>query len=129
VLGDRAREVLAARGAERLHELALEHADLAAGGAADAARAGEAVPRAREREQRRAAAVTMGGEHRADAAVVVGVGADDDRVGPDAVEHRLARGHRQGVDGAAEVGDRVALPSHGGHGMGRGRLRQGIPCP
>ena len=74
----------------------------------------EGVPRAGEREEARAAAVAVRGEHRADAAVAVGVGADDDRVLADAVEHGPPRALRQPVDCGLQPGDRVARPApHG----------------
>ena len=49
------------------------------------------------------------GEHRADAAVAVHVGADDDPlVAAHAGEHRLARCHRQAVDRQAQALDGAA---------------------
>ena len=49
------------------------------------------------------------GEHRADAAAAVGVGADDDPLAREhAVEHRLARGYGQAVDRQAQALDRAA---------------------
>ena len=72
-------------------EVVLEGADLAAGGAAGLALvgAGEGVPGAGEGAEVGAAAVAVRGEHRADAAALVDVGADDDAVGADAAEHGL----------------------------------------
>ena len=60
---------------------------------------------------------TVRGEHRADAAMAVRVGAHDDPiVASDSLEHGLARSHRQGVDRAPQVRDApaggVAIPSH-----------------
>jgi hypothetical protein len=72
----------------------------------------EAVPRVGERDQARASSAAMGGQHRADAAVARGVGADDDVVGADAFEHRHARLDRQAVDGLPQVLDGVPLASH-----------------
>ena len=60
---------------------ARERAHLALGRPAGAAaRAGEAVPGAREAAEVGAAAAAVRGEHRADAAPAIGVGADDDPV-------------------------------------------------
>src|SRR5215208_2456899 len=56
----------------------------------------------------------MRGEHRADSAAAVGVGADDDRVGADPLEHRLAGPRRQAVDCGSQPADRVARLPHGG---------------
>ena len=47
-----------------------------------------------EREQRHAPAVAMRGEHRADPAAAVRVGAGDDRMRADSLEHRGAGGRR-----------------------------------
>ena len=71
-------------------EVALEGADLAAGGAAGLALvgAGEGVPGAGEGAEVGAAAVAVCREHRADAAALVDVCADDHAVGADAAEHR-----------------------------------------
>jgi hypothetical protein len=62
----------------------------------------------REGHEARPLAVAVGGEHRADPAVAVGVGADDDVVRPDAAEHRLPGRERKAVDGAAEIRDERA---------------------
>ena len=88
--------------------LATQHAHLSLGGPARALGAGEVVPRAGEGKQGHPPAVAVGGEHRADPAAAVGVGAADDRVRADAVKHRDAGGLRQRPDGALERGDRVA---------------------
>ena len=89
----------------------------------------EAVPGAGEGEEARAAAVAVRGEHRADAAVVVGVGADHDRVGAHAVEHRAPGVDRQAVDCAPELGDRVG-PPHGPADSTRAvAARQASPPP
>ena len=69
-------------------------------------------PRSGRRPASGAAAVAVRGQHRADAAAVVGVGADDDRVRADAVEHRLARAHGQGVDGPPRLADSVVFLPH-----------------
>ena len=71
-------------------------------------RARERVPRAAERQQGHAAAVAVRGEHRADPAAAVGVGAGDDRMRADSLQHRGLRGRRERPDGALERGDRVA---------------------
>ncbi len=71
-------------------EEGAERADFAAGGAAGALGAGVGVPGAGEGGDGGAAAVSVRGEHRADAAGVgVDVGADDDPVRLDAAKHRL----------------------------------------
>ena len=65
---------------------------------------GVAVPGAREAGEVGAAAVAVGGEHRADAAVAVRVGADDDaavRRIPSSIARRVVE--RQAVDGEAQV--------------------------
>ncbi len=108
VLGDRGAEVGLAQ--DRRLELVFQHAQLAGRGTARALGAGEAIPRVRERDEARAAAVAVRGEHRADPAGAVAVGADDDLVGANAFEHRLARAHRQAVDGKAQVVDRRVVP-------------------
>jgi hypothetical protein len=117
VLGDRrgqrpalGRVVL---GEDRGLEVRLEDAQLARRRATDGGRARERIPRPAERQVGRAAAVAVRGEHRADAAAAVGVGAGDDGVRSDSGEHRLARAHRQTPDGALQGGDRVARPAHG----------------
>jgi hypothetical protein len=48
------------------------------------------------------------GKHRADSALAVGVGADDDAVVLDALEHRPARLQRQAVDRCAQVSGGLA---------------------
>jgi len=113
MLGDRRAEVGLDLGGQRRLEQVLERPQLALRGAADRAGAREGVPRAGERDEAGPAAVAVGGQHRADAAAVVRVGADDDRMGADAVEHRLPRARRQAVDGRPEAADRVARLPHG----------------
>src|SRR5919197_2265924 len=80
-----------------------ERVELALGGRPGSPRARVPVPRAGEAGEARAAAVPMRGEHRADAALPVGVGADDDAVRLHAGEHGPARLHRKAVDGDAKV--------------------------
>lgn len=75
-------------------EVDAEHAQLVLGGSPGPAPPppvprGEAVPGVGEADEVRPTPVAMGGEHRADP-VPGGVGADDDVVGGDAREHRLA---------------------------------------
>src|SRR3954469_7410524 len=84
-LGDDGAEVglLVERGLEQLGE----DAQLAWRDAPDRLGLRERVPRAREAEEARAAALAVRGEHRADAAAAVRIGAGDDRVGRDAFEH------------------------------------------
>src|SRR4051794_14725751 len=110
VLGDRLAEIDRSVGhlVERSHEQALEDAELARRGAADLVGAREAVPGAREGEEARATTVAVGGEHRADAPAPVGVGADDDRVAPHAVEHGPPCPLGKAVDCSLQPGDRVA---------------------
>ena len=67
----------------------------------------EAVPRVGKADEVRAPAGAVGGEHRADA-LAIAVGADDDVVGGQALEHGHARGARQTLDGQTEVVDRLA---------------------
>ena len=84
-----------------------------------------------KRDEARAAAVAVGGEHRADAAAAVGVGADDDRVGADPLEHRLAGPGRQAVDCGSQPADRVARLPHGrivGRRARRGGKLRKEPC-
>ena len=78
-----------------------------------AAGAGEAVPGLGEGEEVGAPAAAVGGQHRADAAMLVDVGADDDplvgRAGPRASLSRVATGMQsigkaQALDGAAGGG-------------------------
>jgi len=108
--GDRGAEVAPAGrglGGDRLLEVALEDAQLAGRRPARAPRGGEAVPGPREGQEARAPAAAMGGQHRAVAAARL-VGADDDVVLADALQHRLAGPQGQAVDRAAEVFDRGA---------------------
>jgi hypothetical protein len=107
VLGDGAAEIgLGALGEDRGEQVRLERAQLADARPPRALGVREAVPSAREGDEARAPAAAVGGEHRAHAARAVGVGADDDLVGADAGEHRLARAQRQAVDREAQVFDR-----------------------
>src|SRR5207302_9319624 len=97
-------------------ELGGEDPHLALAGAARAtAGAGVSVPSPREAEEIGAAALAMRGEHRADAALAVGVGADDDVVGAHAIEHRDAGRDGQAIDRLAQLLDRASLnlPCHG----------------
>ena len=86
-------------------QVALEGADLAAGGTPGLALvcSGVGVPSPGEGAEVGPAAVAVGGEHRADAAALVHIGADDHAVGANAAEHRGLglRGH--GVDRVAEA--------------------------
>ena len=80
-------------------EARLEHrpqrVELAPGGPSGARRRLRvAVPGAREADEAGAAAVAVRGEHRADAARAVGIGADDDVVSLEPLEHGAARGAR-----------------------------------
>src|SRR5204862_2307373 len=60
---------------------------------------GEAVPGTGEAAEVGPSAAAMGGEHRADAAAAVAVGADDDAVvARQSLEHREPRVERQAVD-------------------------------
>ena len=101
-LGDRAGlgEVV---GREARLEQGAERAQLAAGRQAGALGVRVAVPGAREAGEAGAPAVSVRGEHRADAAVAIHIGADDDRVGVDALQHRLLGPGRQRLDGEAEA--------------------------
>jgi hypothetical protein len=96
--------------------MGLEDEQLALGGTAGSrlalAAEGDPVPRLRERDQARPAAVAMRRQHRADA-LIGGVGADDDVVGRNALEHGDPRVARQAVDGPPEVcNGRSAPGSH-----------------
>ena len=93
-------------------EVAAEGADLARAGAAGALGAGEGVPRLGEGAEVGAAAVAVRRQHRADAAALVGVGADDDAVGADALEHAPLGVCGQGLDGPAQA-LAVTPSSHG----------------
>ena len=85
-------------------EEGAEGAHLAAGGAAGALGAGVGVPGAGEGGDGGAGAVSVRGEHRADASGSgIDVGADDDAVGLDAAEHRFLGVLREALDGNAEV--------------------------
>jgi hypothetical protein len=78
--------------------------DLPAASQARALRARVAVPCASEAREVGAAPVAVRGEHRADASGArVHVGADDDPVLGDALEHRLLRRLGQGVDRPAQA--------------------------
>ena len=58
----------------------------------------------------------------ADAAIAIHVGADDDRSGSDAPEHRLLRAGRQGLDGEPEaLGGVSVAASHGSRDSAHGR--------
>ena len=75
--------------------------------AARALGAGEAVPRAREGDEARAPAVAVGGEHRADAAGAVGVGADDDLVArgcPSSIASRVRSGRQSMARRRSSIG-------------------------
>src|SRR5919204_195065 len=91
-----------------LGEARLEHraqgCELAVGGRAGA-RAGlrVTVPGLGEAREARATAATVRGEHRAHAAAMVSVGADDDPVGLDALEHRQASALGQAIDRDAKL--------------------------
>ena len=83
--------------------------DLSAGREPGAPGGGEGVPGAGEAGEIGATAVAVGGEHRADAAAArVGVGADDDAIPRDALEHRNPGAAGKGVDRAAQAGGAVA---------------------
>ncbi len=78
-------------------------------------RAREAVPRPGEGEEVGAPAAAVGRQHRAHAAVLVHVGADDDPlVVPHALEHRLARCDRHAVDRHPQALDRACCCRGGG---------------
>jgi hypothetical protein len=125
VLGHRRAEVVPAVVArQRGLEQVLEHPQLAQRGGPDVVGAREAVPRAGEREEARAAAVAVRREHRADAAGAVGVGADDDRVAADALEHRPPRVLGEAVDCGSQPADRVARRSHRADGRPAPRRRE-----
>jgi len=104
VLVDGAVQLNVAGAQQAGFELADQDAALTArGGAGVAAGAREAIPGMREGEEVGAPAAAVGGEHRADAAVPVGVGADDDPLGvANAFEHGGAGGERQAVDRQAQ---------------------------
>ena len=116
-------------------EEGAEGAHLAAGGAAGALGAGVGVPGAGEVGDGGAGAVSVRGEHRADAARRgVDVGADDDAVRVDAAEHGFLRVLRKALDGDAKVvcGALAAVLTLGGvaaeggfRGVGAG-LRRGM---
>src|SRR5262249_18735031 len=75
----------------------------------------EPVPGSGERDQARTAPGAMSGEHRAHAAPVR-VGASDDLVCADALEHRDPGSSRQAPDRLPQLADRRALPySHRVH--------------
>ena len=126
------------RGRQLVDEARLEQRDegpeLALGRRARVIGVGVAVPAAREAREVDAAAVAVGGEHRADAAADrVGVGADDDRVVGDAAEHRLAACARHRLDRrpqpqAGVPRSPVATPEHRSAEDGAiGAVRQGVP--
>jgi hypothetical protein len=125
VVGDRPLEragVADGRGGDARLEHRPQRGELALGGAPRVvlARARVAVPGLGELGVVGPAAVAVGGEHRADAALGR-VGADDDRVAGDRVEHRLARLERHAVDRAAELAGWSAQASHRSCGrVGRG---------
>jgi hypothetical protein len=104
VLADSAVEVNVAGAQQACFELPDQDAALAAGGSASVASSvREAIPGAGEGEEVGAPAAAVGGEHRADAAVFVGVGADDDPLGvANALKHGGAGGERQAVDRQAQ---------------------------
>ena len=89
--------------------MGLQDAQLAARGPARALGAGEAVPGVGEGDEARAPAVAVGGEHRADAAVAVGVGADDDVVlrMPSSIASRVRRGRQSMARRRSSIGVRV----------------------
>jgi hypothetical protein len=105
VLVDGAVQLDAGGAQQARFELADQDAALAAGrGASVAPGAREAIPGAREGEEVGASAAAVGGEHRADAAVGVGVGAGDDPPGgADPFEHGLTGGERHAVDRQAQI--------------------------
>src|SRR5690606_30871725 len=111
VLADRDAEIDVLLGEERRLEVAAEDRELAPARLAGPLGDGEAVPRTGERDEVRAAAAAVRGEHRADAPIVVGVRADDDLVRADAVEHRDAGLRRKTVDRESEVVDGRAVAS------------------
>jgi hypothetical protein len=88
-----------------------ERPHLAPGGEPGPLYAGISVPGAGEAREARAAAVSVRGEHRTDAAGrAVDVGADDDRVRLDATEHCVARSARQRLDGETKTLRRITVP-------------------
>jgi hypothetical protein len=104
VLGNRAVEVELRLAQQAALQLPREDAQLSHRGAArSASGASEAVPRPRERQEVRASSSAMGREHRAHAAAAVHVGAGDDALALNPVEHRAASGSRQAVDRATQI--------------------------
>ena len=124
-LGDRAVLDHGVEVEARLEQRA-QGADLAPGGAAAPAGAGVLVPCAGEAGDVGAPAVSVRGEHRADAAGLrVDVGADDDPVGVDAAQHRLPGVARQPLDGDAQAARGVAAgTSHRENGARGGAVSQ-----
>jgi F420-dependent oxidoreductase-like protein len=110
MLVDRAGEVAVVGVQQAGFELADQDAQLAPRRAPrPVAGVREAVPRASERQQACPSAAAVGGEHRTDAAVAIGVRADDHALCvAHAFEHRYARGDRQAVDRQAQVLDVAA---------------------
>jgi hypothetical protein len=121
-------------------EVGLEDEQLALGGPARPgvllAAKGDTVPCLRERDQARAPAGAMRRQHRADA-VGGGVGADDDVVARDPLQHRGPGAAGQAVDRLSQVLDGRSAPgSHSlcrptgerlGHCTHRRRAPQAIP--
>src|SRR5262245_2392115 len=95
-------------------EIALEGADFATRGAPRLAllHTGVRVPGRSEGAVVGAAAIAVRGEHRADAAALVDVRADDHAVGADAAEHCLLRAGGHCVDGVSEPPGVVAAFAH-----------------
>jgi hypothetical protein len=118
VVFDRLVELQPVRLREAVFELGHEDAQLARRRLpAGLSGACEAVPRSRERQEIGALAAAVGREHRADAAVIVDVRADNHAlVAAHAREHRFARGSRHAVDRQAQaldcIGGVAAAISH-----------------
>jgi hypothetical protein len=107
MLADRAIQIEVGLAHQAVPQLSDEDLDLARGGLAHpAARAREAVPGLGEGEEVRPPSAAVGREHWAHPALAVDVRADDDPlVTFDAVEHRLASGNGQAIDGETQLPD------------------------
>ena len=101
-------------------EMGPEDEQLALGGPASPggllAAEGDAVPRLGERDQARAPTVAVGRQHRADP-LAGGVGADDDVVGREPLQHGDAGVAGQAVDRLSQVVDGRSAP--GSHSLCR----------
>lgn len=115
------------RGLERPLDERAEGAHFATGGATGALGEGVGIPGAGELGDGGAGAVSMSGEHRADAARGgVDVGTDDDAIGVDAAEHGLLGVLRKALDGDSKVvGGAFAGASHFERCSGDGEVLRG----